>query len=134
MTTTTNFQILAKPLEFRQGLREERQAKPAQRSLGQCKAETEPEARLWKLCAEAAPPRLSGAEWIALLLLGASALAALAFCFSEWLHLFNSGALDQTVRRFSTGDYRSATISLVGNGAGQDASGDPSCPVALISI
>jgi hypothetical protein len=34
----------------------------------------------------------------ALLLFGSSALAALAFCFSESFHLLNSGALDQTVR------------------------------------
>ena len=94
MTTTANFTILAQPLESRQ----ERQAAGAQRSLNRSKSETEPEARLWKLCAEAAPPRLSGAEWIALLLFGASALGALAFCFSQSFQLLNSGALDQTVR------------------------------------
>jgi hypothetical protein len=95
MTTTTNFTILAEPLR---GLKEERRAAATQRSLRRSKAETEPERRLWKLCGEAAPPRFSGIEWIALLLFGTSALGALAFCFSEWFHLFNSGALDQTVR------------------------------------
>jgi hypothetical protein len=102
MTTTANFTILAEPLESRQGLKDKRQAAGAQRSLNRSKAETEPEARLWKLCAEAAPPRLSGVEWIALLLFGASAVAALAFCLSESFHLFNSGALDQTVRALLT--------------------------------
>ena len=98
MTTTANFTILAEPLESRQGLKDKRQAAAAQRPLSKSKAETEPETRLWKLCAEAASPRLSGAEWIALLLLGASALAALVLCLSESFHLFSTGALDQTVR------------------------------------
>lgn len=31
------------------------------------KAEAEPEARLWKVCAEAASPRLGGFEWVAFL-------------------------------------------------------------------
>ena len=102
MTTTANFTILAEPLESRQGLKDKRQAAAGPRPLSRSKAETEPESRLWKLCAEAASPRLSGAEWIALLFLGASALAALALCLSESFHLLNSGALDQTVRALLT--------------------------------
>ena len=98
MTTTANFTILAKPLESHQGLKDKRQAAAGPHPLSRSKAETEPESRLWKLCAEAASPRLSGVEWIALLLFGASAVAALAFCLSESFHLLNSGALDQTVR------------------------------------
>lgn len=98
MTTTANFTILAEPLESRQGLKDKRQVAARQRSFSRSKAETEPESRLWKLCAEVAPPRLSGVEWIALLLFGASALGALAFSFSESFHLLNSGALDQAVR------------------------------------
>ena len=96
--TTANFTILAEPLESHQGLKDKRQVAARQRSFSRSKAETEPEARLWKLCPEAAPARLSGVEWIALLSFGASALGALAFCFSESFHLLNSGALDQTVR------------------------------------
>jgi hypothetical protein len=102
MMTTADFHILAEPLQSRQGWKDERQVAAGQRSFSRSKAETEPEARLWKLCAEVASPRLSGVEWIALLLFGASALAALAFCFSESFHLLNSGALDQTVRALLT--------------------------------
>ena len=102
MTTTANFTILAEPLESVQGLKDKRQAAAGPRPLSRSKAETEPEARLWKLCAEAASPRLSGAEWIALALFGASALGALAFGFWELFHLFNTGALDQTVRALLT--------------------------------
>ena len=98
MTTTANLTILAEPLEPAQGSKAERQTAIAQRPFSRSKAETEPERRLWKLCAEAAPPRFSGIEWIALVLFGASAFGALAFCFSEWFHLSSSGALDQTVR------------------------------------
>ena len=98
MTTTANFTILAEPLESHRGSKDERRAGAGPRPLSRSKAETEPEARLWKLCAEAASPRLSGVEWVALALFGASALAALTFSFSEWFHLFNTGALDQTVR------------------------------------
>jgi hypothetical protein len=98
MTTTANFTILVEPLESHQGLKDKRQAAAGPRPLSRSKAETEPESRLWKLCAEAAFPRLSGAEWVALLFLGTSALAALALCLSESFHLFSTGALDQTVR------------------------------------
>jgi hypothetical protein len=98
MATTANFTILAEPLESHQGFKDKRRIAAGPCPLSRSEAETEPEARLWKLCAEAASPRLSGAEWIALLSLGASALAALALCLSESFHLFSTGALDQTVR------------------------------------
>ena len=38
----------------------------------------------------------------AAVLVGASALAALAYGFSELFHLINSGALDETVRALLT--------------------------------
>jgi hypothetical protein len=102
MTTTTDFSILAKPLQSGQGLKDRPRVATGQRPVTRPKVEAEPETRLWKICAEAAPLRLSGVEWIALLPLGAAALGGLACCFSESFHLFNSGALDQTVRTLLT--------------------------------
>jgi hypothetical protein len=102
MTTTENFRILAEPLESLRGLKDQRRAASGEHSFSRSKAETEPETRLWKICAKAASPGLNGVEWIALLLLGASALGAMAYGFSESFHLFNSGALDQTVRAILT--------------------------------
>jgi hypothetical protein len=63
MMTTENFRILADPLEFHRGLKHKRQAAPGRRSFHQSKAGTEPETRLWKICAKAVSPRLSGVEW-----------------------------------------------------------------------
>ena len=102
MTTTTNFSIVAKPLRTDQTLKERARVATGQRPVTRPKAEAGPETRLWKICAEVASPGLSGVEWIPLLLLGASALGALAYGFSESFHLFNSGALDQTVRALLT--------------------------------
>ena len=95
---TANFYILAKPLQSVQGPKDRLQVVTRRPSLTRSKAETEPETRLWKVCAKAVSPRLSRFERIAFLLFVASALVALAFCFSESFHLFNSGALDKTVR------------------------------------
>jgi len=58
----------------------------------------EPERRLWKICAQATPPRLGAAECIALLLFGVSEICILTCCVFEWLQLSNSGSLDQVVR------------------------------------
>jgi hypothetical protein len=102
MTTTTNFRILPEPLKSHQGLKGERQVASGQPSLSRSKAETEPETRLWKICAKAASPGLSGVEWIALLLLATAAFGALACCFWESFRLFNGGALDQTVQALLT--------------------------------
>jgi hypothetical protein len=101
MMTTANFSIVAKPLQSDQGLKQQPRVAGKQR-VTRPKAETEPETRLWKICAEIASPRLSGVEWIALLLLGVSIFGALACCYSESFHLFTSGALDQTVRALLT--------------------------------
>jgi hypothetical protein len=96
---TTNFSIVAKLLQSHQTVKEQsRVAVQVQRPVTRAKVEAEPETRLWKICTEVASPRLSGVEWIALLLFGASAIGALAYGFSESFHLFSSGALDQTVR------------------------------------
>ena len=101
--TTANFYILAEPRHSDRRLREKRSlAATEQSSLSKPKLEAEPETRLWKLCAEAASPRLSRFEWIAILVFAASALAAMACCSFEWIQLANSGALDQTVRALLT--------------------------------
>lgn len=101
--TTADFYILAEPRRSDRPLKQE-QARVAteQSSLSRPKVEAEPETRLWKVCAEAASPRLSRLEWIAILVFAASALVAMACCTFEWLHLSNSGALDQTVRALLT--------------------------------
>jgi hypothetical protein len=67
-------------------------------SLARLKVEAAPETRLWKICSEVAPQRLSRIEWIALLFFAASAFLSLAFCAFEWFRLSNSGALEQIVR------------------------------------
>jgi hypothetical protein len=101
--TTADFYILAEPRRSDRRLKQERARIATERSSRSWpKVEAETETRLWKLCAEVVSPRLSGVEWIALVLLGASALGALVYVFSELLHLFNSGALDETVRGLLT--------------------------------
>jgi hypothetical protein len=100
---TTDFYILAAPLQSDQELTEEaRRLAIKQPSFTRRKVEAEPETRLWKICAQAAPPRLGAAEWIALLLFGASAICVLACCVFEWLQLSNSGSLDRVVRELLT--------------------------------
>jgi hypothetical protein len=93
--TTADFYIVAKPVQSDQGQRPG--VATGQPFFAASKVETEPETRLWKVCAMAASPRISGLEWVAFLLLGVSALGALAYGFSESFQLFNSGALDQTM-------------------------------------
>ena len=101
--TTADFFILAEPRRSDRRLKEKRPPAATEQSLlSRPKAEAEPETRLWKLCAEAASPRLSRFEWIAILVFAASALAAMACCAFEWIQLANSGALDQTVRALLT--------------------------------
>ena len=73
-----------------------------QSSFTRPKAVAEPETRLWKICAEVAPPRLNKFEGIALFVFGASAFLSLAFCAFTWFHLFSSGALDQVVSAILT--------------------------------
>jgi hypothetical protein len=102
MMTTTKFSILAEPAQSDQPLAERPRVADRRRPVTRPKVETEPETRLWKICAKAVSRRLSGVEWVALLLLGASALGALAYGFSESFHLINSDALDQTVRPLLT--------------------------------
>lgn len=101
--STADFYVPAAPLQFDWELTKERaRVANKQPSLTRPKVEAEPETRLWKICAEAAPPRLSGFERIALLVFGASAFVALACCAFEWFHLFTSGALEHTVRALLT--------------------------------
>ena len=96
--STANFYILAKPLQLDEGIKEQSRVAARQLSVARPKAETEPEERLWKICAETASPTLGGFEWIAFLFFAVLTLGAMACCFSELFHLLNSGALDETVR------------------------------------
>ena len=100
---TANYYILADPPRPAQELTKERpRIATKQMSLPRPKVEPAPETCLWKICAEVDPQRLSGIEWIALLLFAASAFISLAFCAFEWFRLSNSGALDQIVRAILT--------------------------------
>lgn len=67
-------------------------------SFSRPEAETEPETRLWKVCAEAACPRHSGFEWVAFLVLGILALGVLAYSFSGLSLLVSTDDFDRTVR------------------------------------
>jgi hypothetical protein len=96
--TTTDFYIGTRPVQPGQGQKERPRVATRQPPSKRAKVEKEPEARLWKVCAEVASLRLSGFERTAFLLLGASALGALVSCFSEFFHLLSSGGLDDTVR------------------------------------
>jgi hypothetical protein len=101
--TTTDFYVLAAPLQSDQELREERGRIAIKGpSFTTPRVEAEPETRLWKICDQVAPLRLGAAEWIALLLFGVSAICILACCVFEWLQLSNSGSLDQVVRALLT--------------------------------
>jgi hypothetical protein len=101
--TTTNYYPLADLPRSAQELTKERpRVATKQSSLTRPKVEAEPETRLWKICAEVAPPRFSRFEWTALLIFGASAVLSLAFSAFEWFHLFNSGALEQIARAVLT--------------------------------
>lgn len=101
--TTADFYILAEPRRSDRRLKEELPRVATEpSSLSRPKVEAEPETRLWKVCAEAASPRLSRLEWIAVLVFAASALIAMACCTFEWFQLSNSGALDQMVRALLT--------------------------------
>jgi hypothetical protein len=101
--TTADFYVSAAPLQSELQLTKERpQVAKKEPSFTPRKVEAEPETRLWKICAQAAPPRLGAAEWIALLLFGASAICVLACCVFEWIQLSNSGSLDQVVRALLT--------------------------------
>jgi hypothetical protein len=101
--TKADFYIQTDPRRSDRRLKEERAhlaTEPS--SLSRPKVKAEPETRLWKVCAEAASPRLSRFEWIAIFVFAASALVAMACCTLEWFQLSNSGALDQTVRALLT--------------------------------
>ena len=101
--TTANYYALTMPPQADQELTKARpRATTKPTSFTRPKPEGEPETRLWKICAEAAPPRLNRFEWTALIIFGASAILSLAFCASEWFHLFDSGALDQIARAVLT--------------------------------
>jgi hypothetical protein len=87
---TSNFYIPAKPLRPDLLSKERDHTATWQPSVGRSKAETKPEERLSKICAEAASSWLSALESIAFLLLGASTFGALAYCFTELLKFAGS--------------------------------------------
>ena len=100
---TANYYVLADPPRSAQARTKDPPCVETKKSsLPRPKVEAEPEKRLWKICSEVAPQRLSGIEWIALLFFAASAFLSLAFCAFEWFHLANSGALDQITRAILT--------------------------------
>ena len=100
---TANYYVLGEPPRADQELTKDRTwVATKQSSFTRAKVEAEPEARLWKICAEVAPPRLSKFEWTALSVFGASAFLSLAFCSVTWFHLFSSEALDQIVSAILT--------------------------------
>jgi hypothetical protein len=100
---TANYYVLADPPRSAQELTKERPRwATKQSSFTRPKVEAVPETRLWKICAQVAPPRLNSFEWIASLVFAASALLSLAFCAFEWFNLFKSGALDQIARAILT--------------------------------
>ena len=100
---TANYYVLGEPPRADQELTKHRSWVATKQSpFTRAKVEAEPETRLWKICAEVAPPRLNKFEGIALLVFGASAFLSLAFCAFTWFHLFSSGALDQVVSAILT--------------------------------
>jgi len=100
---TANYYVLADPPRSAKELTKERPRSTAKPSpLSRSKVEAAEETRLWKICAEVDPQRLSKIEWIALLFFAASTLLSLAFCAFEWFHLADSGALDHITRAILT--------------------------------
>jgi hypothetical protein len=100
---TANYYVLADPPRSAVELTKERpRLATKQLSFARPKIEAPPETRLWKICAEIAPQRLSRIEWTALLFFAVSAFLSLAFSAFEWIHLSNSGALDQITRAILT--------------------------------
>ena len=98
--TTANYYVLAEPVRE---LPRQRPAVAAEQSSFQRRTkEAEPETRLWKICAEAAPPRLGVVERTALFLFAFSAIVGIAYCVFEWFQLSNAGSLDQVVRALLT--------------------------------
>jgi hypothetical protein len=101
--TTANYYDLTAPVQFGRKLREEQSwAASEPLSFTRSKTEAEPETRLWKICAEAAPPRLTVFERSALFVFGSSAIFGLACCVFEWVQLYNSSSLEQIVRAILT--------------------------------
>ena len=98
--TTATYQVFTEPFNE---LTEERTSIAAEKISSQrCEVEAEPETRLWKICAEAAAPRLGVFERTALFLFVVEAILGLACCFFEWVQLSNSGSLDQIIRALLT--------------------------------
>jgi hypothetical protein len=60
--------------------------------------ELEPEHRPWKVCMEIDSSSSSTIDWIALLLFGVLAIAAIVPCFTQLFHLLVSGSLEHVVQ------------------------------------
>lgn len=101
--TTANYYPLAELLQSDRELREDHPRIATEPlSFTRSKIEVEPEARLWRICAEAAPTRLSVFEWIALTVFAGSAIFGLTCCVFEWVQFSNSSSLEQIVRAILT--------------------------------
>jgi hypothetical protein len=100
--TTANFFIVAEPPRSAQVLRKEPRVTTKKSPFTELTVQAEPEACLWKICSEVAPQQLSRLEWTALLFFAGSALLSLIFCAFEWVHVSNTGALEQIVRTILT--------------------------------
>jgi cytochrome c-type biogenesis protein CcmH/NrfG len=94
--TTANYYVLTEP--FKELTEERPRVASEKASLKRRTIEAEPETRLWKVCAEAAAPRLSVFERTALFVFAVAAIVCLACCVFEWVQLYNTGSLDQVVR------------------------------------
>lgn len=98
--TTANLYVLTQPFKE---LTQERPPVAAEKtSPKQREVEAEPETRLWKICSEAASPRLGVFERAALFVFAVSAIFGCACCVFEWVQLSNSGSLEQVVRALLT--------------------------------
>jgi hypothetical protein len=98
--TTANFYVLTEP--FKELTKERSPVAAEKTSPKRREIEAQPETRLWKICAEAAPPRLSIFEWTMLLVFAVSAILGLAWCLFEWVQMSNTGSLEQVVRALLT--------------------------------
>ena len=100
MTTATTYHVFTEPFKE---LTEERAPVPAETtSPKRREVAAAPETRLWKICAEAARPRLGVFERTALFVFAVAAIFGLACCVFEWVQLSNSSSLDQVVRALLT--------------------------------
>ena len=93
---------LPKRVPFRQGTRDEHGCPIGQGGKIRLQSKSEAEQRLRKLCTQAASPRSEQIELAVFVALGLLAVAAIASCFSELLHLLATDAIGKTVQALLT--------------------------------